>query len=68
MNEVETQDSQLLAHMLLLARDMAKKAGIDEEGYRLMINTGDNGRQTVFHLHLHLIGGKKLLGRLAVNG
>jgi len=68
INEVETQDSQLLAQMLLLARDMAKEAGIDEEGYRLMINTGDNGRQTVFHLHLHLIGGKKLLGRMAVNG
>ena len=66
--KLRTQDSQILAQMLLLARDIAKEAGIDEEGYRLMINTGDNGRQTVFHLHLHLIGGKKLLGRLAVNG
>lgn len=68
INEVEPQDRPVLAEMLIIARDMAKKAGISEDGYRLMINTGDNGRQTVFHLHLHLIGGKKLLGRLAVNG
>jgi histidine triad (HIT) family protein len=67
INEVEPNDTLLLAQMFLIARDMAKEAGISESGYRLMINTGENGRQTVFHLHMHLIGGKKLLGRLAVN-
>jgi histidine triad (HIT) family protein len=68
MNEVTEENSQILGAMLLTARNIAKDVGISEDGYRIMINTGDNGRQTVFHLHLHLIGGKKLLGRMAVNG
>jgi histidine triad (HIT) family protein len=68
MNDVTEENSPILGAMLLYARNIAKNEGISEDGYRLMINTGENGRQTVFHLHLHLIGGKKLLGRMAING
>jgi histidine triad (HIT) family protein len=50
--------------MLFVARDLAKEHGVDEDGYRLMTNIGENGRQTVFHLHLHLIGGRRLMGRI----
>ena len=68
MNDIAENNSGILAAMLITARNIAREKGISEEGYRLMINTGENGRQTVFHLHMHLIGGKKLLGRMAVNG
>ena len=43
-----------------MARDLAKKEGIAEEGYRLIINCNGHGGQEVFHLHLHLLGGKPL--------
>ncbi len=68
MNEITEENGGTLTAMLITARNIARDKGISEEGYRLMINTGENGRQTVFHLHLHLIGGKKLLGRMAVTG
>lgn len=63
MNEVKPEDVGLLSHMIMVARDLAIKAHISESGYRLMINTGKDGSQTVQHLHLHLIGGRQLLGR-----
>ena len=44
--------------MVLVAKELAAKEGVAENGYRLMINTGAHGGQTVPHLHLHLIAGK----------
>lgn len=64
INQIEEEDSVLLGHLFFIARDMAKKAGIDERGYRVMVNTGKDGSQTVFHLHMHLIGGRALAGRI----
>jgi len=64
LNEINETDGPILAHMLFIARDLAKEHGVHEDGYRLMTNIGENGRQTVFHLHLHLIGGRRLMGRI----
>jgi histidine triad (HIT) family protein len=54
------QDGRLLGEMLLLARDIAADEKIAEDGYRVVLNTNRNGGQTVFHLHLHLLGGRRL--------
>jgi histidine triad (HIT) family protein len=52
----------LLGHMLLTAQQLARKEGIAESGYRLVMNCREQGGQTVYHLHLHLLGGKQMLG------
>ncbi len=53
------EDQQLLGHLMLVARQMAEEQGIGD-GFRLIINNGEGGGQTVFHLHLHVLGGKTL--------
>ncbi|OVE80349.1 histidine triad nucleotide-binding protein [bacterium J17] len=58
--DVEDGDKELLGHMLCTIRDIAKSQGLDEEGYRVVINNGAGGGQTVFQLHVHLIGGRDL--------
>lgn len=49
-----------VAYMVEIAKQLAKSEGIDESGFRLVINTGDEGGQSVKHLHLHLIGGRSM--------
>lgn len=56
----DVQDGGLLGEMLMLARDIARDEKIAEDGYRVVLNTNKNGGQTVFHLHLHLLGGRRL--------
>ena len=56
--EASTQDAELLGHMMLKAKDIAADAGLAEGGYRLVINNGANAGQTVFHLHIHILGGR----------
>lgn len=63
INDIQPEDQDLLGYMLIKAKDLAIQSGIADEGYRLMINTGKNGGQTIFHLHLHIIGGTKLPAR-----
>ena len=58
VNQLEAGDEALVGHMVLVAKELAAQAGVSENGYRLMINTGVHGGQTVPHLHLHLIAGK----------
>jgi len=60
MNDIEAEDAELLGRMMLVAKDLAKEKGISETGYRLAFNTNENSGQSVFHIHLHLMGGKKL--------
>jgi len=60
MNDLDEEDMGLLGRMMLVAKDLAKEKGISETGYRLAFNTNENSGQSVFHIHLHLIGGKKL--------
>jgi histidine triad (HIT) family protein len=58
VNQLEAGDEALVGHMVMVAKELAAKEGVAENGYRLMINTGVHGGQTVPHLHLHLIAGK----------
>ncbi|MGB8212730.1 MAG: histidine triad nucleotide-binding protein [Anaerolineales bacterium] len=58
VNQLEAGDEALVGHMVMLAKELASQEGVAENGYRLMINTGVHGGQTVPHLHLHLIAGK----------
>ena len=51
---------QLLGHLLIVANQVAKKLGLNDDGYRLVINNGRNGGQTVYHLHVHVLGGRPL--------
>lgn len=60
VNDLEPDDEYLMGHLILTARQLAREQGIDESGYRLITNTGVNGGQTVFHLHLHLLGGQRM--------
>ena len=60
VNELAEEDELLTGRMLTVAKKLAAQEGIDENGYRLIINTGPHAGQVVFHLHLHLIGGQKM--------
>ncbi len=59
-NDIQDEDAPLIGHLFLIARDIAAKEGIAEDGYRLIFNCNKHGGQEVYHLHLHLIGGKPL--------
>jgi histidine triad (HIT) family protein len=50
----------LLGHMMLVAREMAQREGLMESGYRLVINQGADSGQEMQHLHLHVLGGRRL--------
>ena len=55
------EDKDLAAHIFVdVVKEISKKIGVDEKGFRLVINTGEEGGQTVGHLHVHLIGGRKM--------
>jgi len=54
----DAKDPGLLGRMLAFARDLARELGIAERGYRVVVNTNPDGGQTVFHLHVHVLGGR----------
>lgn len=58
VTDAELEDIQLLGELIFQAKEYAKKIGIDSSGYRLVFNTGKDAGQAVFHIHLHLIGGR----------
>ena len=60
INDANEEDALLLGKMLLLAGKLARNNGIADSGYRLSINTSEDAGQSVFHLHMHLLGGNKL--------
>jgi histidine triad (HIT) family protein len=60
LNDDLENDKALLGHMLTVVGRMAKEQGIDGTGYRTVINTNAEAGQTVFHLHLHILGGRML--------
>jgi len=60
IGEAKPEDALLLGHMLAAAGEIAKKAGVAESGYRLVINNGFDAGETVPHLHIHLLGGRAL--------
>ncbi|MCO5050926.1 MAG: histidine triad nucleotide-binding protein [Verrucomicrobiae bacterium] len=58
--EAQPQDQSLLGHLLLKAAQIATQQGLDASGYRLVINNGPDGGESVPHLHCHLFGGRKM--------
>jgi histidine triad (HIT) family protein len=60
LNDVGRSDEQTLGHLLRIAARVANEAGLAESGYRTVINTGADGGQSVFHLHVHVLGGRRL--------
>jgi histidine triad (HIT) family protein len=58
--EAGEADESLLGHLLLVAARVARDEGLAESGYRTVINTGAGAGQTVFHIHVHLLGGRRL--------
>ncbi|MGA3157854.1 MAG: histidine triad nucleotide-binding protein [Steroidobacteraceae bacterium] len=59
-NDVADSDEALVGHMFTVARDLARSEGIADDGYRLIINCNAHGGQEVYHLHVHLLGGRPL--------
>ncbi len=57
---MEPEDEQLVGHIFSVARKLAEQEEISKGGYRMITNTGPHGGQTVFHLHVHLIGGQRM--------
>ena len=60
LDDASQKDEPLLGHLLRVAAQVANAAGLDEGGYRTVINTGAGAGQSVFHLHVHVIGGRPL--------
>jgi histidine triad (HIT) family protein len=60
VNELQPEHEILLGRMIVTAGKLAKEMDLEQRGYRLAINTGKDAQQTIFHLHLHLIGGQDM--------
>ncbi|MFK7863247.1 MAG: histidine triad nucleotide-binding protein [Pseudohongiellaceae bacterium] len=60
INSADEGDTALLGKLLLKANEVADSLGLTDNGFRYVINTGNHGGQTVFHLHLHVLGGRAL--------
>jgi histidine triad (HIT) family protein len=60
IGQARDNDAAILGKLLLAARDIAKQEGLDETGYRLVINHGPNAGESVPHLHIHLLGGRPM--------
>jgi histidine triad (HIT) family protein len=54
-------DRDVLGHVMLIAKELARRKGLDENGYRIVVNDGKHGCQSIFHLHVHVIGGRQLI-------
>ncbi len=65
VNDVTVDDEQALGRMFVVASKIAKQQGIDEDGYRLIVNCNSHGGQEIYHIHMHLLGGKPLGPMLA---
>lgn len=68
VNDVTAEDEATLGHMFVVARQIAEEQGIAADGYRLIVNCRDHGGQEVYHLHMHLLGGRSLGPMLASKG
>jgi histidine triad (HIT) family protein len=60
MNDIEKEHGEIIAHLTSVVPQVAEKMGIKDSGYRVVVNCGEDGGQTVFHLHYHILGGKTL--------
>ena len=62
VNDIAPEQAELIGKMVLVAQKIAAEEGIAEDGYRLVVNCNEHGCQEVFHLHIHLVGGRQLRG------
>lgn len=60
VEQLTKEDLELAGHLLLVARNVARAEGLADGGYRVVANVGDRGGQTVDHLHLHVLGGRRM--------
>ena len=60
LNELNEDNKAIIGHLYYVAKQIARQCEIDEKGYRVLMNCNEDGGQSVFHLHAHLIGGKRL--------
>jgi len=60
MNDINEEDKSLIGELFMVAKEIAKKEGISEKGYRTIFNCNEHGGQTVYHIHLHVLGGRQL--------
>ncbi|MBE3591680.1 MAG: histidine triad nucleotide-binding protein [Thermoanaerobacter sp.] len=56
--DLNEDNKHLVSHAYMVAKELAKKEGIDKKGYRIVSNCGNDGGQTVYHIHFHLLGGR----------
>jgi len=59
INDLTEEDRSIVSELIMTAKEMAKKEGVDSSGYKLLFNVEKGGGQVIFHLHLHLLGGYK---------
>lgn len=60
INDISEADNDLLGHMINIAKTLAGSSQVNQSGYRLVFNTGPDAGQSVFHIHLHLLGGRQM--------
>lgn len=60
INDMQAHDAELFGKLFLAAREIAAEQGVAEDGYRVVMNCNAGAGQTVFHVHLHLLGGRRL--------
>ena len=60
INDIQSEDEALVGKLYKAAKTIAKQEGFSEKGYRVVMNCGEDAGQTVFHIHLHLLGGRQL--------
>jgi len=60
LNDLQAEHAEIIGKLFLAAKEVAKQKGLSEEGYRTVINCNADAGQTVFHIHLHLLGGRRM--------
>ncbi len=60
LNDLTEEDKELMGHLMVKIPEIAKKLGIAEDGYRVIVNTGPNGGQEIYHVHFHILGGERV--------
>jgi len=60
INDIQESDKVIVGELFMIAKNLAKEYGIDRDGYRTIFQCNEHGGQTVYHIHLHLIGGRQL--------
>lgn len=60
LDDLSEEDRKLMGHLLLKSSEIARSEGLAGDGYRLVVNCGDDGGQEVYHLHFHILGGRRM--------